>query len=65
MMQHDKKVPEDIDTTLEDHAADALRYLLAVRPLGAPRPRRLAAVTMDQRWAHKLRGHDRKKVIWN
>ena len=29
---HDEKHPEDIDTTGEDHAADALRYLLMGRP---------------------------------
>jgi hypothetical protein len=33
LMQRDKHQPEDIDTTLEDHAMDALRYLLAARPL--------------------------------
>lgn len=29
VMQRDKKKPEDIDTELEDHAMDSLRYLLA------------------------------------
>jgi len=28
VMQRDKKKPEDIDTDLEDHAMDSLRYLL-------------------------------------
>jgi len=31
VMQRDKKKPEDIDTELEDHAMDSLRYLLARR----------------------------------
>jgi hypothetical protein len=29
IMQRDKKKPEDIDTEMEDHAMDSLRYLLA------------------------------------
>lgn len=29
LMQRDKKKPEDIDTDLEDHAMDSLRYLLS------------------------------------
>jgi hypothetical protein len=33
---HDDKNPEDIDTTKEDHAADALRYLVMGRPAPAP-----------------------------
>jgi len=32
-MQHDKDKPEDLDTTLEDHAVDAFRYLMMTRPL--------------------------------
>lgn len=31
-MIHAKNNPEDLDTTLEDHAADTLRYLLMSRP---------------------------------
>ena len=31
-MRHDKTNVEDIDTDDEDHAVDALRYLLATRP---------------------------------
>jgi hypothetical protein len=65
MMQHDKNNGEDVDTTLEDHAADALRYLLAVRPLGAPLPRRGVAHTLEQRWAHKIKSHDRKRAAWS
>lgn len=32
MMRHDKMNPEDLDTKDEDHAVDALRYLLGCRP---------------------------------
>ena len=32
-MQYDKTKPEDLDTNLEDHAMDTLRYLCMARPL--------------------------------
>lgn len=32
MMRHDRNNPEDLDTKDEDHAVDALRYLLGCRP---------------------------------
>lgn len=32
MMRHDRSNPEDLDTKDEDHAVDALRYLLGCRP---------------------------------
>jgi hypothetical protein len=37
-LQHDPKKPEDLDTTGEDHAADALRYGLMSRPYQRPGP---------------------------
>jgi hypothetical protein len=33
IMQYDKTKPEDLDTALEDHAVDTLRYLLMARPI--------------------------------
>lgn len=47
MMVHDKNNPEDLDTTLEDHAVDTCRYLLNTRvraskdPNGATPPRKV------------------------
>lgn len=38
MLDPDKNNPDDVDTKQEDHAADALRYLLQQRPLNAPNP---------------------------
>ena len=32
VMQHDEARPEDLDTTAEDHAADAIRYGCMSRP---------------------------------
>jgi hypothetical protein len=57
MMQHDPDRPEDIDTTAEDHAADALRYGCMARPYIRPTPPQknrkistLSDVTLDQLW---------------
>ena len=33
LMQYDKTKPEDLDTNLEDHAMDTLRYLCMTRPI--------------------------------
>jgi hypothetical protein len=35
----DSKKPEDIDTRLEDHAADSIRYAVMSRPFITPKPR--------------------------
>lgn len=37
-LQHDKVRPEDIDTDMEDHAADDVRYACASRPWIKPAP---------------------------
>lgn len=57
MMQHDPDRPEDIDTTAEDHAADALRYGCMARPYIRPEPtgksKKLSTIndiTLDKLW---------------
>lgn len=66
LMQHDKRNAEDLDTTLDDHLVDCLRYLLAVRPIGAPPVKRGDGRSLDQRWTHKLRSMDkRKRPVWS
>lgn len=45
---HDEYKPEDLDTTGEDHAADALRYGLMSRP--APRPS-VSLQVLEDYWA--------------
>lgn len=37
-MQHDDRIPEDLDTDGEDHAADEWRYACMSRPWSAPAP---------------------------
>ena len=54
LQQHDKKHPEDMDTTLEDHALDSLRYLLAVRPIGAKPPKLHVGLDIQQRFQNKV-----------
>lgn len=39
LMVHDKKKVEDVDTELEDHAPDMLRYLLGAKPRPSPEPK--------------------------
>jgi hypothetical protein len=44
LMISDEKKPEDINTTLEDHAADSLRYACMSRPYIRPKPQKLLPV---------------------
>lgn len=44
LMISDEKKPEDINTTLEDHAADSLRYACMSRPYIRPKPHKLLPV---------------------
>ena len=37
LMVYDSRVPEDLDTSLEDHVADEVRYFCMSRPI-TPRP---------------------------
>ena len=39
--------PEDLDTRLEDHAADEWRYLCMARPVAPLRPRRTREIMND------------------
>ena len=43
LMQYDPHSPEDVDSTLEDHAPDEMRYLCMARPI-PPEPPKKAAV---------------------
>lgn len=61
LQQRDKDNPEDLNTKLEDHAVDALRYLLALRPLqqGVKAPK--VGKSVDQRFQHMMRQFDKKR----
>jgi hypothetical protein len=60
LQQTDKKHPEDLDTRLEDHAMDALRYLLSARPIGQKVPEQKVGLTIDQRFNKMLRNLDKR-----
>lgn len=60
LMQTDKKHPEDLDTTLEDHVVDALRYLLAARPMHSKPPPSKVGLTIDERFTKLLRSFDKR-----
>jgi hypothetical protein len=61
LAQHDDDNPEDMDTDGDDHALDALRYLLAVRPISDQQRRERRPVTTDERFAAMLRKLDKRR----
>lgn len=66
LAQHDDNNPEDMDTDGDDHALDALRYLLAVRPISEVQRRERRPVSADERFGAMLRKLDkRKRPKWN
>lgn len=55
VLQHDEKHPEDVDTDMEDHAADELRYACMSRPYTRPAPvqepmRTMNDISLDELW---------------
>lgn len=62
LQQRDKDNPEDLNTKLDDHAADACRYLLNLRPLQAGPSTRAPKTgqSLDQRFTFRLRQFDKK-----
>ena len=67
-LQHDDKRAEDLDTSMEDHAADEWRYMCMSRPwtrtLEAPKPPIDAPVTFDQaiKFAERQRPAQRRRI---
>ena len=60
LMIHSDTNPEDLDTTLEDHAVDALRYGLMSRPRRARDPELTVGTLEEREWA-RLRALDGKR----
>lgn len=54
VQQRAKVDPEDLDTKLEDHAVDALRYVLAWRPVSIKERVQNLGTTLDQRFQRML-----------
>lgn len=61
LQMRDKDNPEDLNTKLEDHAVDALRYLLALRPLDERTWEPRVGKTLDGRFQHMMRQFDKRK----
>lgn len=60
VMIHSDTNPEDLDTTLEDHACDALRYLLMSRPRRTKDQALMVGTPDEREWA-RLRALDGKR----
>ena len=60
VMQHDEARPEDMDSSGDDHCADATRYACMSRPrVAAPPPVVLTYPTMEKLW--ELREFERRR----
>lgn len=61
IMQYDKTKPEDLDTSLEDHACDTLRYLCMSRPITVEVPKTLPDIA--EQWKQDFNPHNVRKQI--
>jgi hypothetical protein len=61
-LQHDSRRPEDLDTTGDDHIADAIRYAVLSRAwIKAAEPGRPAGVTLNMLWEQR----ERERRVWH
>lgn len=60
-MIHDKNKPEDLDTTLNDHGVDALRYWCMRRPRVYTPPKEPLDLSPEARIRRKLEGMDKRR----
>jgi phage terminase large subunit len=65
-MQYSKTNQEDLESKkTEDHAVDALRYLLATRPIGVREAPKKYGLTVDEKFQTMMRRIDkRKRPAW-
>jgi len=63
IMQYDKTKPEDLDTKLEDHALDALRYLAMSRPITIDLPKSKLAI--EDQWYKDFNPSNVRKNLIN
>ena len=65
LARYAKNDQEDLDTRGSDHAIDALRYVLATRPIGERPQHKKVGQSMDEKFTSMLRTLDkRKKHKW-
>jgi hypothetical protein len=65
LMQHDETHPEDIDTDMEDHAADDWRYACMSRPWQKPLPSNEAARFPQHRTFNEIMAHQKRRRTEN
>ncbi len=63
LMMYDEHKPEDLDTDLEDHILDSIRYFCMMRPI-APREVAEAKVPMHDPLNQYTKTHKYNKAIW-
>ena len=63
IMQYDQTKPEDLDTKLEDHAVDTLRYICQSRPLTVDLPKPM--VEIAEQWQKDFNPHNVRLNIIN
>jgi hypothetical protein len=61
-LQHDDARPEDVDTDMEDHAPDALRYACLSRPFVQDAPKVVVRDSWDR--AFERAGQDSRPAGW-
>lgn len=61
VMQYDTTKPEDLDSDLEDHPSDTLRYLCMSRPLTIEIPKTLLEV--GEQWVRDFNPHNVRKGL--
>lgn len=62
-MQYSKSKPEDLDTAMEDHAVDTLRYIAMSRPITVDVPKTLKEV--GEQWTVDFNPHNVRAQIVN
>jgi hypothetical protein len=68
MLQHDETRIEDVNSDMEDHAADEWRYACMSRPYVRPQPKQpappkfLHEISFDELIASTPKGSDRKRI---
>jgi len=65
LMQHDEAHPEDIDTDMEDHAADDWRYACMSRPWQKPLPKNEAPRFPQHRTFNEIMAKQKRRRTEN
>ena len=67
-LQHDPRIPEDVDTRGDDHAGDETRYALMSRPWLKPAPKKkgpirgVRSMTLNELWDCEKPRHNEERI---